>query len=205
MTNYADDNLGFMYFDTKSMESQERVALGITEIEHICGQLTLIIEKLSEIREEMRQADRLDHSLNWCAFLLEDFLYRKFNVRERLWDILGTTLQVSRNKIKNNEVFVERIKDELNTSNPALASAFIDLQNKINEDVKIRNISVHDTIIIPVTHSPPTSEPIQEDRPIEIQMEAVRQAVVNYTITEEQKLREFTHLCQNWIEEFKRE
>lgn len=206
----VDGTLKFMYLVTDKMDTQKRVGLSLVELGFICDKLNLIIERLLEIRENLHQIDdinqivnQIDHSLDWCAFLLEDFLYRKYVVRERVWSVLESTLQVSRGKGKNGvEKFVKNVENTLNVSHPSLASAFVHLQKEIDADVRMRNVSIHNTMILPIVASPPTVEYVVDDRPVEVQAVAAKQAIIDHTISQQKIIQEFIEICQNWISEF---
>ncbi len=142
----------FITPDFSDKSPLEKTKICLSGIEMICEGITRIADQLRElaidenwnitVNSQSEFASQMGYGLDWCQFHHENLLFRKYAVRERIWDIVEFLSNAQRRgNIKN---FLSLVQSRLDNDYPEVGYAFQMVQKIIDHDVNLRNIATHE-------------------------------------------------------------
>lgn len=134
------------YYETKVSPENEprRIAQRCSaEIISLGNQLNTVSQQLTA---GLRRRD-INDVVDSTAFNYENFLFRVYSLRERVWDVLAALATVDRSRTGDKK-FRELVLATISNTYPELYKAVLNLQTLIASDLELRNVGTHQTFLI---------------------------------------------------------
>lgn len=182
------------YVNIDSLPPSRRRKLCLIDLNLIINQFSMIRDKFGEVQTQLHSQAELDLTSNWCVFLYEDFIYRKYVVRERVWDYLEVVLG-----IKRTASFLGDVKKALSKSYPDILAVFNRLQDALDSDIALRNVSIHKTVLLPTVATPQENEhevSLTDEQLIKQAIEAFSGFIEMQFV----QIDEFIDVCKAWVQ-----
>lgn len=139
-------SLPFIILQHKPYSPDPKLAIAecIEEVETICKHIHLVDRHFGEIL----LLEDLSEMAFLCQFHFENYIFRVYAIRERLWDILARLAGIHKGK-SSEKVFKEKVQSSLEMNFPGLAGEYSEFVSHFRAEVEMRNYITHEGFVRP--------------------------------------------------------
>jgi hypothetical protein len=127
-----------VYWYQPDDKSDGRARASLRDIHRIINELTLIRDELSQIYNK----EDAEEATAFCRFHYDNFLFRVYMLRDRIWDILATLANMKREGIRKAS-FRMNVLSEIRRCYNEIFNMFSLFDELVRSDVDRRNVATH--------------------------------------------------------------